>query len=46
MDKDFKDGEPGLTDWLPKSSDRVRSVNFVDVFPNTSNPVPALRLGY
>ena len=46
VDKDFKEGEPGLTDWLPKSSDRVRSVNFVDVFPNTSNPVPALRLGY
>ena len=46
VDKDFKEGEPGLTDWLPKSSDRVLSVNFVDVFPDTSNPVPALRLGY
>ena len=34
------------TAWLPRNSDRVCSVRFIDDIPTAANPVPTLHLGY
>ena len=34
------------TAWLPRNSDRVCSIRFIDDIPTAANPVPTLHLGY
>ena len=34
------------TAWLPRNSDRVCSIHFIDGIPTAANPVPTLHLGY
>ena len=34
------------TAWLPRNSDRVCSIHFIDGIPTAANPVPTLHLDY
>ena len=44
--KALKRENKGKAAWLPKNSDRVCSIHFVDGIPTAANPVPTLHLGY
>ena len=44
--KALKRENKGKTAWLPKNSDRVCSIHFIDGIPTAANPVPTLHLGY
>ena len=37
---------PNRTKWIPKSSDRICSLHFVDGIPTKANPLPTMHMGY